>query len=82
MPELRQVPVRFRRRRNAQMRFPPDRFMEALLAIALGIAVVVVIFAMQDAPRDRTRFTLERSQISQIVERRAPLEIEETSLGR
>jgi hypothetical protein len=82
MPELRKVPARFRRRRNAQMRFPPDRFMEAVLAISLGIAVVIVIFAMQDAPGDRTRFTLERSHVSQVVERRVPPDIEETALGR
>lgn len=65
------------------MRFPPNWSMELLLVVALFVSVVVVIFAMQDEPGDRTRFTLERSEITQVVgERRLPLAAEETALGR
>lgn len=65
------------------MRHPPTGAMELLLMIALCIAVVVTMFAIQEPPGDRTRFTLERSDATQIVrDRRAPPIAEETALGR
>jgi hypothetical protein len=65
------------------MRFPPNWSMELVLALALFISIVVIIFALQNPPGDRTRFTLERSQNVHVVgERRAPLQAEETALGR
>jgi hypothetical protein len=64
------------------MRFPSDRSMEAVLVLALGLIVIVVILALREAPGDRTRFTVEPAPVTQVSERRAPLEIEETALGR
>jgi hypothetical protein len=65
------------------MRFPPNWSMELLLVLALFASVIVTIFALQAPPGDRTRFTLERSDVTQIVgERRIPIVAEETALGR
>jgi hypothetical protein len=64
------------------MRIPPNWPMEVLLACALGAVVVVIIFAIQDPPGDRTRYTLEQSQRPQVSLRRAPPDVEETALGR
>ena len=65
------------------MRFPPSWSMELLLVLALGLSVIMVIFAMQEPPGDRTRFTVERSETMRVIgERREPLIAEETALGR
>jgi hypothetical protein len=65
------------------MRFPPNWSMELVLVTALFLAVVVIIFAMQNPPGDRTRFTLERSDTAQAIRvRRAPLIAEESAPGR
>lgn len=64
------------------MRFPSDRSMEAVLVLALGLIVIVVIFALREAPGDRTRFTVEPDQVTQVSERRAQLEIEDNVFGR
>ena len=65
------------------MRFPPNWSMELLLVVALFASVVVAIFAMQEPPRDRTRFTLERSEAPRVIgERQVPLAAQETGLTR
>jgi hypothetical protein len=65
------------------MRFPPNWSMELLLCVALFASVIVLVFAMREPPGDRTRFTLERSEtVGTIGERRPPLLVEETALGR
>jgi hypothetical protein len=65
------------------MRFPPNWSMELVLIVGLFVSVVVAIFAMQSPPDDRTRFTLERSELrSTIGERNTPLLVEETGLAR
>jgi hypothetical protein len=65
------------------MRFPPKWSMEAVLVIALAVSVIVIIFAIQEPPGDRTRFTLERSDAAKVIgERRVPMYAEETGLGR
>jgi len=65
------------------MRFPPNWPMELLLTVVLFASVIVLIFAIQEPSGDRTRFTLERSDtVGMIGERRPPLMVEETALGR
>lgn len=64
------------------MRFPPHRAMEAILVLALGLVVIVVIFALREPPGDQTRYAVERSHLTQVSERRTPLEIEDSALGR
>lgn len=63
--------------------FPPNWVMELVLTAALFIAVVVLIFSLQEPPGDRTRITLERSEAVRVIgERRVPLVAEENALGR
>ena len=66
------------------MRFPPNWSMELVLVLALFLSVVVTIFAMQNPPGDRTRFTRSgakpRGSIGEL--RRLPLMAEETVIGR
>lgn len=65
------------------MRFPPNSVMEFVLVLALFASVIVLIFALREAPGDRTRFTLERSDTALVVrERTAPPLVEDTALGR
>lgn len=64
------------------MRLPPSVPMELVLTIALAASMLVIIFAMQDPPGDRTRFTVEPHDSRVIVERRPPLIAEEIALGR
>ena len=65
------------------VRFPPNWSMELLLCVALFAAVVVLVFSIRPESGDRTRFTLERSELAYTVrERNAPPFVEETSLGR
>lgn len=64
------------------MRVPFGRSMEAVLVLALGLVVITVIFALQDAPGDRTRFTVEPAQATLVSERSAPPQIEEAAPGR
>jgi len=54
-----------------RVRFPPAWSMESILVIALAVAVVVVMFA-QSSAGDRTRFTLERSDSTQVVRELRP----------
>lgn len=65
------------------VRFPPNWSMELLLCVALFVAVIILVFSIRTESGDRTRFTLERSELAQIVrERTAPPFVEDTSLGR
>ena len=65
------------------MRFPPNWPMELLLVVALFVSIVIVIFAVQEAPGDRTRFTLERSDAVQFIgQRRLPVVAEDAGIGR
>jgi hypothetical protein len=64
------------------MRFPSGRSMEVVLVSALGLIVILVIFAMGEASGDRTRFTVEPTPVTQVSERLAPLDVEDHALGR
>lgn len=65
------------------MRIPPSVPMELVLTAALAVSVMITVFAMQDPPGDRTRFTVERDETIRVIsERRQPLVAEETPLGR
>ncbi len=65
------------------MRFPPNWSMELVLSIALAVSVIVTVFALQDPPGDRTRFTLERSDTVRVTgERRPYLQAEDVVFGR
>ena len=63
------------------MRFPPNWSMELVLIMALFASVVVTIFSLREPPGDRTRFTLERSDMRPISELR-PAYAEEAVIGR
>ena len=64
-------------------KFPPNWSMESILVIALAVAVIVVIFAQAD-PADRTRFTVEQPERSELVRQLRPAFAggDETVLGR
>lgn len=65
------------------MRILPNWFMELGIVVALGVAVVAVIIALQDPPGDRTRFTLERTEAPRMIGQSPPLPIaEEPAPGR
>lgn len=63
------------------MRFPPNWSMELVLIVALFAAVMVTIFALQEPQGDRTRYTLERSDMRAIGLMR-PAYAEEAVPGR
>jgi hypothetical protein len=76
------IPARFPAQEELVMRFPPNWPMELVLCVALFLSIVVLIFAMQDPPGDRTRFTLERNDVTHAIGvRRAPL-LEDAAPGR
>lgn len=65
------------------MRKLPPWSMELLLMTALAITVIITVLAIREAPGDRTRFTLERSDAPRMIGgQREPVIAEETSLGR
>lgn len=49
------------------MRFPPNWIMELVMVTALGLAVVVLIFALQGPGGERTDVTIERGGIVQML---------------
>ncbi len=65
------------------VRFPPNWSMELLLCVALFAAVIILVFSIRTEPGDRTRFTLERSELAQTVRERSALPfVKDASLGR
>lgn len=64
------------------MRIPPNWPMALVLVMALGAVVMILIFAIQEPPGDRTRFTVEQSQARVVGQSRLPILAEESALGR
>jgi hypothetical protein len=52
------------------MRFPPNWVMELVMVTALGLAVVVLIFALQGPGGARTDVTIERGGVAQMLRSR------------
>lgn len=65
------------------MRFPPNWVMELVMVTALGLAVVVLIFALQEPGGERTDVTIERGGIVQMLRGRdGPLAAGDIALRR